>query len=174
VVHHHYRCLCHSQPVSKWTPIWRGLQVAGHALFYLVMGLCLLAVLVLGVANLADRDRPKYWGTFTEQSTSCDPGPRGGCTATGIWTSDDGRIVRRDVLLDGSVEPGRSVRASYQPGGPSAMTPTTSCTRPCGPTQDSGCRGSSWRRSVQSRGVNDANGFATRRDADTLAGIPHR
>jgi hypothetical protein len=103
--------------VSKWTPIWRGLQVAGHALFYLVMGLCLLAVLVLGVANLADRDRPKYWGTFTEQSTSCDPGPRGGCTATGIWTSDDGRIVRRDVLLDGSVEPGRSVRASYQPGG---------------------------------------------------------
>lgn len=109
--------MCDSRSVSKWSRVWRGLQVTGHALFYVLMGLCLLAVLFVGVANLVDRDRPTYWGTFTEQSTSCDPGPRGGCTATGIWTSDDGKIIKRNILLDGSVERGQSVRASYQPGG---------------------------------------------------------
>ncbi|WP_418063192.1 hypothetical protein [Pimelobacter simplex] len=31
--------------------------------------------------------------------------------------SEDGSIVKADIELDGTVEPGRSVRATYQPGG---------------------------------------------------------
>jgi len=82
------------------------------------MAIVCVAFVVMGVIGVVGRDRPVYWGTFTESSTTCDPGPRGACTIIGRWVSDDGTITRDPISLDGSVEPGRSVRASYQPGGP--------------------------------------------------------
>jgi hypothetical protein len=81
------------------------------------MGGVVIGSIVIGVVEILDRDRPTYWGTFTEKSTVCGPGPRGSCTQTGTWVSDDGTIVKVGVILDGSVEPGRSVAASYKPGG---------------------------------------------------------
>ena len=101
----------------SWGRVWGAVRATGHATFYLIMGAVFVVFIVIGVAEVLDRDRPTYWGTFTEKSTTCDPGPRGGGTQTGIWVSDDGTIVKVGIILDGSVEPGRSVRASYQPGG---------------------------------------------------------
>jgi hypothetical protein len=80
-------------------------------------GVC-VAFVVMGVIAVAGRDRPVYRGTFTETSTACEPGPRGSCTSSGRWVSDDETIVKDGVTLDGFVDRGRSVRASYQPGGP--------------------------------------------------------
>jgi len=108
---------CNAWLVASWGGVWSGLRATGHALFYASMAGACVAFVVLGVINVAGRDRPVYWGTFTETSTRCDPGPRL-CTNSGRWVSDDGTIVKDDVTLDGFVERGRSVRASYQPGGP--------------------------------------------------------
>lgn len=104
--------------MASWVGVWNGLRATGHALFYATMGGVCVAFIVMGVHAVAGRDRPVYWGTFTETSTACDPGPRGPCTNSGRWVSDDGTIVKDGVTLDGFVEPGRSVPASYQPGGP--------------------------------------------------------
>lgn len=97
--------------------IWSALRRAGHATFYLTMGICFVAFIVMGATSWVGRDRPAYWGTFTEVSTTCDWGPRGSCTSTGRWVSDDRAIVKTGITLDGSVEPGKTVRASYPPGG---------------------------------------------------------
>lgn len=97
--------------------VWGALRATGHAAFYLVMVVVVIVFIVIGVVQVLDRDQPTYWGTFTEKSTTCDPGPRGPCTQTGTWVSDDGSIVKVGIILDGSVEQGRSVRASYRPGG---------------------------------------------------------
>lgn len=104
--------------MRSWGRVWNGLRTTGHTLFYLVMGAVCASFIVMGVIGVVGRDRPTYWGTFTEESTICDPGPRGSCTFTGRWVSEDGSIVKDDVTLDGIVEEGQSVRASYQPGGP--------------------------------------------------------
>ena len=98
--------------------VWDGLRATSHGLFYAIMGAVCVAFIIMGVISVLDRDRPTYSGTFTETSTTCDPGPRGSCINTGRWVSDDGRIVKDDITLDGFVEHGRSVRASYHPGGP--------------------------------------------------------
>jgi hypothetical protein len=103
--------------MASWGGVWNGLRATGHALFYATMGGVCVAFIVMGVIAVAGRDRPVYWGTFTETSTTCS-GPRGSCTNSGRWVSDDGTIVKDGVTLDGFVERGRSVRASYQPGGP--------------------------------------------------------
>jgi hypothetical protein len=104
--------------MASWGGVWNGLRATGHALLYATMGGVCVAFIVMGVIAVAGRDRPVYWGTFTETSTACEPGPRGSCTNSGRWVSDDGTIVKDGVTLDGFVERGRSVRASYQPGGP--------------------------------------------------------
>ncbi|NYH85730.1 hypothetical protein SAMN05421678_103165 [Actinopolymorpha cephalotaxi] len=76
------------------------------------------AFIVIGVIEVVGRDRPIYWGTFTETSTTCDPVTKErNCTITGRWVSDDRKTTKDVVELDGFVEPGHSVRASYQPGG---------------------------------------------------------
>jgi hypothetical protein len=93
------------------------LRATGHALFYASMAGVCIAFIVIGVIAVAGRDRPVYWGTFTETATTCS-GLRGACTNTGRWVSNDGTIVKDRVTLDGFVERGRSVRASYQPGSP--------------------------------------------------------
>lgn len=82
-----------------------------------VLGLCALVLVAVGAVEVHDRNLPRFWGTFTETSTVCDSSPRRGCTVTGTWVSEDGSIEKADVELDGTVEPGRSVRAVYQPGG---------------------------------------------------------
>lgn len=102
----------------SWGRVWNGLRATGHALFYGIVGAVCIAFVVMGVIAAVGHDRPTHWGTFTEESTTCVPGPRGSCTHTGSWVSDDKTIVKDGITLDGSVEKGRSVRASYQPGGP--------------------------------------------------------
>lgn len=101
----------------SWGEVWNGLRATSHALSYAIMGAVCIAFIVMGVISVLGHDRPTYWGTFTEKSTTCDPGPRGSCTNTGRWVSDDRRIVKDGITLDGFVEKGQSVRASYQPGG---------------------------------------------------------
>lgn len=102
----------------NWGSAWGGLRIAGRATFYVIMTICFVAFVVMGVISWTGRDRPIYWGTFTEVSTTCDWGPRGTCTSTGRWVSDDGTIVKDGITLDGSTDRGEKVRASYQPGGP--------------------------------------------------------
>ncbi len=108
---------CHALLVHAPAGPLRFVSFVGHALFFIVMIGVLVLWLFVGVAAVVDHDRPKYWGTFTETSVSCDPGPRGGCTSSGRWLSDDGTIVLDDVALDGVPEPHGTVRASYRPGG---------------------------------------------------------
>lgn len=103
--------------MSSWAPVWNRLRATGHALFYAIMAGVCIALIVMGVLAVANRDRPVHWGTFTETSTTCS-GLRGACTNSGRWVSDDGTIVKDRVMLDGFVERGHSVRARYQPGGP--------------------------------------------------------
>ena len=109
---------CHPWTMSTGSRVWSGFRATGHAIFYLVMAGVCVAFIVMGVISVVGRDRATYWGTFTETSTTCDPGPRGSCTNTGRWVSDDGTIVKDGVTLDGFVERGGTIRASYQPGGP--------------------------------------------------------
>ena len=71
----------------------------------------------IGIVNIVERDRPIYWGTFTETSTVCDSGSRNPCTIVGDWIGDDAKMRKREVTLDGHVDRGESVRAGYQPGG---------------------------------------------------------
>jgi len=103
--------------MASWGTVWNRLRATGHALFYASMAGVCIALIVIGLMTFADRGRPAYWGTFTETSTTCS-GLRGACTNSGRWVSDDGTIVKDRVTLDGIVERARSVRASYQPGGP--------------------------------------------------------
>jgi hypothetical protein len=103
--------------MASWGAVWNRLRATGHALFYASMAGVCIALIVMGVIAVAGRDRPVYWGTFTETSTTCSD-LRGACTKSGRWVSDDGTIVKDRVTLDGFVEQGHSVRASYQPGGP--------------------------------------------------------
>src|SRR4051794_2534886 len=105
------------------------------------MGMVCAAFVVIGVIEVAGRDRPVYWGTFTETSMTCDRRPKDICTSTGRWVSDDGTITKDAVTLDGSLERGHPVRASYQPGGAMATTRTPSCTRPPSPRPAFGCLG---------------------------------
>lgn len=70
--------------------LWHGLRMLGHTLFYVVMACVFVLFVVIGIIGWVDRDRPVYWGTFTQSSESCDPGPRGACTRVGRWVSDDG------------------------------------------------------------------------------------
>lgn len=101
----------------SWGRVWNGLGAISHTLFYGIMGAACMAFIGMGVISVLDHDRPILWGTFTEESTTCVTGPRGSCTHTGGWVSDDKTIVKDGVTLDGFVEKGHSVRASYQPGG---------------------------------------------------------
>ena len=118
--------------MASWGAVWNRLRATGHALFYASMAGVCIAFIVIGVIAVAGRDRPVYWGTFTETSTTCS-GPRRACTNTGRWVSNDATIVKDRVTLDGFVERGRSVRANYQPGGPigdeNDIVHTASCSR---------------------------------------------
>ncbi len=98
--------------------MWDGLRSTSHGLFYAIMGALVVAFFIMGVIAAVGHDRTTYWGTFTEQSTQCDPGPRGACTIMGRWVSEDQSIVKEHIQLDGNADKGESVRASYQPGGP--------------------------------------------------------
>ena len=98
--------------------VWRRrLRRAAHVVAAIAMGLCAVMFLTIGAIEVHDRNLPRFWGTFTETSTRCTGGLRHSCTATGTWISDDRAIVKRGITLDGSVEPGHSVRAVYRPGG---------------------------------------------------------
>ncbi|WP_148076678.1 hypothetical protein [Cellulomonas sp. PhB150] len=103
--------------MSRWSLAARSMRAAGHGTFYVVMTVCFIAFVTMGVTSWLDEHRPVYWGTFHTTTVTCDPGPRGGCTTHGTWTSDDGRLVRSDVMLDGSASDGGTTRASYKPGG---------------------------------------------------------
>jgi hypothetical protein len=105
--------------VSKWTRAWSHVARVGHGLFYAVMTCCFVMAVAIGVASWMDRDLPTHWGTFTEQSTRCDPvySRHRTCTSTGTWASDDGKTTLHKVTLDGSVGSRGTVRASYKPGG---------------------------------------------------------
>jgi hypothetical protein len=99
--------------------MWARLRRTGHVPFYVTMGAICAVVLAIGLTTFADRDRPTYWGTFSETSTTCGPSaPRRACIITGRWVSDDGTMVKVDITLDGSVGQVQSVRAAYRPGGP--------------------------------------------------------
>ena len=97
----------------------------GRALFVVVMVVAILGVVGAGLAAWADRlsGERVYWGTYTETQCVPDEGPnphnglQSACRSEGTWVSDDGSIVKRGIFLDGGVDPGGSVRASYQPGG---------------------------------------------------------
>ncbi|KQO59992.1 hypothetical protein ASF23_15175 [Curtobacterium sp. Leaf261] len=67
----------------------------------------------IGVAAIHDRGEPVIWGTFTVERR--EPG-RGIEHVSGRWRSDDGRVVERDVALDGSAGAGDEVRAYLRPG----------------------------------------------------------
>ena len=103
--------------MANWGAVWDRLRAAGHALFYAITAGACIAFIMIGIIQFLGRDRPVYWGTFTETSTTCS-GLHGECTNSGRWVSDDGTMVKHGVTLDGFVERGRSVRASYQPDGP--------------------------------------------------------
>jgi hypothetical protein len=102
-------------PMTTWGRLWDGLRLLGHALFYAGMICVFVSFIVMGIIGWVERDRPVYWGTFTETSSTCDPG---GCTSAGRWLSTDGTIVKDGVTLDGVPGADGVVRASYQPGGP--------------------------------------------------------
>jgi hypothetical protein len=104
--------------MTTWRRLWDGLRRLGHALFYAVMICVFVSFIVMGIIGWVERDRPVYWGTFTETSSTCDPGPRGTCTSVGRWLSTDRTIVKDGVTLDGVAGADGVVRASYQPGGP--------------------------------------------------------
>lgn len=89
----------------------------GQVVLYLAMGLLFAFSVALGLASAKDaRDhQPIMWGTFYEES--CKPTARGGCTPVGRWISDDTRIVKEGIQLDGFPGPDGTVRASYQPLG---------------------------------------------------------
>ncbi|QEH94091.1 hypothetical protein FV141_11555 [Dermacoccus abyssi] len=90
----------------------------GHGLFYAVMAVVVLVLVAIGCINIAERDRPTYWGTFTETNTTCDGfGRSRNCDSVGVWRSDDGTMAFTDIALDGTADPGENVRASYRPGG---------------------------------------------------------
>jgi len=81
------------------------------------MSLVALGFASMGIMEIADRDQPIYWGTFTE--VQCEP-PEfgwGECRSLGTWVSDDGNTVKDRIYLDGDVRPGGSVRASFRPQG---------------------------------------------------------
>jgi hypothetical protein len=105
-------------PMTTWRRLWDGLRRLGHALFDAVMICVFVSFIVMGIIGWVERDRPVYWGTFTETSSTCDPGPHGTCTSVGRWLSTDPTIVKDAVTLDGVAGADGVVRASYQPGGP--------------------------------------------------------
>ncbi len=110
---------CEHCAVSRWSRTRSRLTRVKHGVFYVVMACGLATTVGTGVASWMDRDLPTHWGTFTEQSTSCDPvfSRRRACISTGTWVSDDRKITLHKVTLDGTVPRHGTVRASYKPGG---------------------------------------------------------
>lgn len=110
---------CNDWPVAaNGDRLDRWLTAIAHGLFLAFAGAVCLFLAWVGITNALNFSRPTYWGTFTETSTTCQPEPKGQCLITGHWVSDDGTIVKEGVILDGSVAPRGSIRASYHPGGP--------------------------------------------------------
>jgi hypothetical protein len=64
---------CEHFAVSKWSRAWSLVARVGHGVFYAVMTCCFVMAVAIGVASWMDRDLPTHSGTFTEQSTHCDP-----------------------------------------------------------------------------------------------------
>ena len=110
---------CEHCAVSEWSLAWSRVARVGHGIYYVVMTCCFVMAVAIGVAAWMDRDLPTQWGTFTEESTHCDPfyDRYGTCTSTGTWVSDDGKSTLHQVSLDGDVARHGTVRASYKPGG---------------------------------------------------------
>ena len=81
---------------------------------YVVIGAFTVVFLALAVINTIDAQEPVIWGKFTEEY--CHE-TRRGCSSFGTWVSDDQTITMTEIRLDGSVEPGGSIRAGYQPTG---------------------------------------------------------
>lgn len=90
------------------------LRVFGRTVFYVVLGIAFSVSAALGVGSVIDVHEPTYWGTFTVHR--CEP-TRYGCQSIGTWTSDDKRIVRHDIALDGDTGSDGVIRASYTPSG---------------------------------------------------------
>ena len=111
-----------AQPVGGDDPHWLNKAVftgraVSHAIFYLVMGACFIFCLggCLALAIDASHDRPIVWGTFTRQD--CEQQSGGPCRVIGRWVSDDGRIVKDGVYLEGAPDGDGTVRAAYQAEG---------------------------------------------------------
>lgn len=105
--------------LTEVSGVWRRLRLLGQGFLVVIVALCALVMLVMGVGGLVERDRPVTWGTFTETATDCSSAwaKHRSCTITGRWVSEDGLLTKDTIGLDGSVEPGQSVRAGYQPDG---------------------------------------------------------
>ncbi len=88
----------------------------GRGIFVVVMALVFVAGAGLGLANAKDAldQQPVFWGTFTEQR--CEPDLHG-CRSFGRWVSDDGRLVKEGIYLDGSPGSDGTARAAYKPEG---------------------------------------------------------
>ncbi|RLP76398.1 hypothetical protein D9V32_05885 [Mycetocola tolaasinivorans] len=93
-------------------------QIAGHSIFFLVMGVVTLVAVVLGIGGIVSAQEPQLWGTFTQTSQECMKAvPESRCSNFGNWVSDDGSTTLTDVRLDGTVNEGGTARTSYRPGG---------------------------------------------------------
>jgi hypothetical protein len=75
--------------MTMWGRLWNGLRILGHALFYAVMTCVSVGFIVMGIMGWVERDRPVYWGTFTETGgvvrASYQPG--------GLMGDDENNIV---------------------------------------------------------------------------------
>lgn len=101
------RYMARSRRRGTW---WRRFgQIAG----YIIGGALAVVLALITVVGVIDLGQPRIWGTFHQ--TDCEPKARGGCRPLGIWVSDDGATVKRDVYLDGWTDDDGAVRASYQP-----------------------------------------------------------
>jgi hypothetical protein len=100
-------------PLHEVTAVWRRI---GRGIFVIVMAVVFIVGAALGVANDKDAidQQPVLWGTFFEQS--CEPNLHG-CRSFGRWVSDDGRIVKEGIYLDGSPGSDGTARAAYKPEG---------------------------------------------------------
>lgn len=87
-----------------------------RALFLVLMVAVFVLGVVMGIGAQLDQANGEtvLWGTYTERQ--CVPALRG-CDSIGTWVSDDGRLVKHDIRLDGVPGEDGTARASFQPGG---------------------------------------------------------
>ncbi len=96
--------------------LWGVATRVGRVIFVILMSLTFLGAVALGVATTTDaiHGQPVLWGTFTEER--CEQNLHG-CRSFGRWVSDDGRVVKEGIYLDGSPADDGTARAAYKPEG---------------------------------------------------------